>query len=160
MTTAAPTPDTQERTDPRLDTRRAAWAPWIGRAVLTMATVIFAMIGFRYIGDPAGASAKTGVTLHTALAYTTTRIGFGAFPLTIALFSLGCLVSRKRLFEGVRLIATAAITVIAVRLYSTAADGFERSSVVLFIPELILLALALAALWLNSPRKGEGEIWP
>jgi hypothetical protein len=50
--------------------------------------------------------------------------------------------------------------VIAVRLYSTAADGFERSSVVLFIPELILLALALAALWLNSTRKGEGEIWP
>ena len=128
------------------ETRVARVAPWIARLVLAMASVIFTVIGFRYIGDPAGASAKTGVTINTALGSTVTRIGFGAFPLAFALFSFTCLLSSRRLYEGVRLIATLAATVIAVRLYSTAADGFERESIVLFIPEVILLALSITAI--------------
>ena len=78
------------------ETGFARFAPWIARIVLTMASVIFTVIGLRYIGDPAGASAKTGVTLNTALAYTTTRVGFGAFPLALALFSFTCLISRRQ----------------------------------------------------------------
>ena len=136
------------------ETGFARFAPWIARIVLTMASVIFTGIGLRYIGDPAGASAKTGVTLNTALAYTTTRVGFGAFPLTLALFSFTCLISRRRLFEGVRLIVVLGTTVIGVRLYSLVADGFARENVVLFIPELILLALALSALLLDPARRG------
>ena len=134
------------------------FAPWIARIVLTMASVIFAAIGLRYIGDPAGASAKTGVLLSTALAYTVTRVGFGAFPLALALFSFTCLFSSRRLFEGVRLILVLCATVIGVRLYGTVADGFARESAVLFIPEVILLALSMAALRLETARKRrEGE---
>ena len=54
---------------------RARFAPWVGRLVLAMATVIFIAIGLRYILDPAGASAKTGVLVNTTLGYTTTRVG-------------------------------------------------------------------------------------
>ena len=135
----------------------ARFAPWIARIVLATASVIFTAIGLRYIGDPAGASAKTGVTLNTALAYTITRVGFGAFPLALALFSFTCLISRRRIFEGVRVIVVLCATVIGVRLYGTVADGFARESAVLFIPEIILLALSMAALLLESARKPEGE---
>jgi hypothetical protein len=140
------------------ETGFARFAPWIARIVLTMAFVIFTGIGLRYIGDPAGASAKTGVTLNTALGYTATRVGFGAFPLALALFSFMCLISRRLLFEGVRLIVVLCATVIGVRLYGTAADGFARESAVLFIPEVILLASSMAALLVESARKRrEGE---
>jgi predicted Na+-dependent transporter len=162
MRTALPTQDkTREPASgvPRV-AGSARFAPWLARLVLAMASVIFTAIGLRYITDPVGASAKTGVALNTALAYTTTRVGFGAFPLALALFSFTCLLSH-RLYEGVRLIAMLATTVIAVRLYSTIADGFERASIVLFVPELILLALALTAA-LHDPgrRQGQPETWP
>ena len=140
-----------------LDRGFARFGPWIGRVVLLVASVIFTAIGLRYIIDPAGASAKTGVTLHTALSYAVTRVGFGAFPLAFALFSFSCLLSRRRLFEGVRVIATLAATVIAVRLYSTFAEGFEMKSVVLFIPEVILLALAVSVLLLDRAQRRQLE---
>jgi hypothetical protein len=142
---------------PLAGTGFACFGPWIARIVLAIASVIFTAIGLRYIGDPAGASAKTGVTLNTALAYTITRVGFGAFPLALALFSFTCLISRRRIFEGVRVIVVLCATVIGVRLYGTAADGFARESAVLFIPEIILLALSMVALLLESVRKPDGE---
>src|SRR5689334_13669995 len=91
---------------PLAETGSARFAPWIARVVLTMASVVFTGIALRYIVDPAAASAKTGVALNTPLAYSTTRVGLGAFPLALALFSFTCLISRRRMFEGVRLIAT------------------------------------------------------
>jgi hypothetical protein len=127
------------------------FAPWIARVVLAMASLIFTAIGLRYILDPAGASAKTGVSLNTALGHSVTRVGFGAFPLAFAIFSFTCLISYRRLYEGVRLIATLAATVIVVRLYSTVTDGFAKDSVILFVPELVLLALAVTAALLD-PR--------
>lgn len=141
----------------RVETGLARFAPWIGRLVLAVASVIFTMIGLRYIIDPAGSSAKTGVALHTALSYAITRVGFGAFPLAFALFSFTCLLSRRRLFEGVRVIATLAATVIAVRLYSTVAEGFAKESAVLFIPEVILLLLAVSALVLDAAQRRQLE---
>jgi len=159
MTTAVHTQDMHDRASgaPR-ETGLGRFAPWIGRVVLAMATVIFTGIGLRYILDPVGASAKTGVALNTTLSYATTRVGSGAFPLAFALFTLTCLLSRRRLFEGVRLIAILAVAAIAVRLYSTVVDGFARESVMLFIPEAILLLLALSALFMDgSRRRDKGE---
>jgi hypothetical protein len=151
MTIAARTQDKPENA--QTGKRLSHSAPWIGRLVLAMASVIFAAIGLRYIADPAGVSASTGVALNTPVAFTTTRIGFGAFPLALALFSFTSLLSTRRLFAGVRLIAILAATVIAVRLFSIAADGFESESAWLFFPEAILLALSLAALFLEAARQ-------
>lgn len=124
----------------------------INRLVLAAATLIFTAIGFRYIADPVGASAATGAALNTALAITTTRIGFGAFPLSFALFSFYCLLSKQRLRTGVSLVATVLTTAIVVRLISTAADGAAPQSVRLFIPEAAILALSIGGLALSGSK--------
>ena len=77
-------------------TRFLRYAPWINRFVLAAATIIFTMIGLRYVADPAAASAATGVTLNSLLASTTTRVGFGAFPLAFAIYSAWFLFSKRR----------------------------------------------------------------
>jgi hypothetical protein len=127
-------------------------APWINRLVLGATTLIFTMIGLRYITDPVRASAATGVALTSGLAATTTRIGFGAFPLSFAIFSFVCLWSAQRRLAGVRLVITLVTTVIVVRLFSLMVDGAAPHSVRLFVPEAILLVAALAGLILESAR--------
>lgn len=57
-------------------------ALWISRIVLGGgATLVFTMISLRYVINPVHASSEIGVSLGSALAVTTTRIGLGAFPL-------------------------------------------------------------------------------
>ena len=140
--------------------RFSHFAPWINRLVLVGATLIFTMIGLRYIADPVRAAAATGVTLRSGLAATTTRIGFGAFPLAFAIFSFTCLLSTRRMLAGVRLVLTVITTAIVVRLFSLAADGPAPESVRLFVPETVILLLALAGLYLEGARlkqqSGEG----
>lgn len=126
--------------------------PWINRLVLAAATAIFTAIGLRYIADPVGASAATGAALNTALAITTTRVGFGAFPLSFALFSFYCLLSKQRLRTGVSLVATVLTTAILVRLISTAADGAAPQSARLFIPETAILLLSIGGLVLSGSK--------
>jgi hypothetical protein len=128
------------------------FAPWINRLVLAAATLVFTTIGLRYIADPVRASAATGVTLTSGLAATTTRIGFGAFPLAFAIFSFACLLSTRRLLTGVSLVATVVTTAIVVRLYSIAADGVAPESVRLFVPEAIILLLSLSGFLLEAAR--------
>ena len=128
------------------------FAPGINRLVLAAATLIFTTISLRYIADPVRASAAAGVTLGSGLAATTTRIGFGAFPLAFAIFSFGCLLSTRRLLAGVRLIVTVVTTAIVVRLFSIAADGMVPESLRLFIPETLILVLSVIGLLLESAR--------
>ena len=128
-------------------------APWINRLVLTAATVIFTMIGLRYIADPVQASVATGVILSSAQAATTTRIGFGAFPLAFAIYSFACLLSTRRLRAGVSLVVTVVSTAIAVRLFSIGADGTVAESLRLFVPETVILLLGLSGLLLDAARQ-------
>src|SRR5579862_4584540 len=109
------------------------FAPWIQRIVLAGATLVFTMIGLRYIADPVQAAAATGATLNTALAATTTRIGFGAFPLGMAVFLFTSLFSRQRLVPGVRLVAMVITAAIVVRIMGMIADGAVAASSKLFI---------------------------
>jgi Domain of unknown function (DUF4345) len=133
----------------------ARFAPWMNRLVLAAATLIFTMIGMRYIADPVRASAATGVTLGSGLAATATRVGFGGFPLAFAIFSFACLFSTRRLRAGVSLVATVVATVMVVRLYGIAADGMAPESVRLFVPEALLLVLSVSGLLLESARRTE-----
>jgi hypothetical protein len=128
------------------------FAPWINRLVLAGATLIFTMIGLRYISDPVRAAAATGATLNSALATTTTRIGFGAFPLGFAIFSFTCLISARRLVTGVSLVATIVSTAIFVRLFSIRIDGLVAESLRLFLPETVILLLSLSGLLLEAAR--------
>jgi len=129
------------------------FAPWISRIVLLGATVIFLMIGLRYITDPIQASAATGVSLGSTLATTTTRVGSGAFPLGFAIFTFACLISRQRILIGVSLVATVIITAIAVRIFGMVADGPSPASTKLFIPEGIMLTLSVVSIVLELARR-------
>jgi len=128
------------------------YAPWINRVVLFGAALVFTAMGLRYIFDPLRTSAAAGVSLGSPLASTTARIGFGAFPLGIAIFTLACLASKRRLLTGVRLVATVIATAVAVRLFSIAADGAVPQSLQLLIPEGVILALSVAGLALEKVR--------
>lgn len=132
--------------------RISHFALWVNRVVLCAAVLIFTMIGVRYVANPVGASAATGVTLTSGLAVSTTRIGFGAFPLAFAIFSLVCLLSNRRLITGVSLVATVISTAIIVRVFSVLADGVIPQSVKLFVPETVILVLALTGLLLEAAR--------
>ena len=131
-------------------TRLLGFAQWINRLVLVAATLIFAAIGLRYIANPVGAAAATGVVLTSALGCAVTRVGFGAFPLGFAIFNVTCLFSKARARTGVGLVLTVITTAIAVRLFSVATDGPDAGSVRLFIPEGAMLALAIAGLSLDA----------
>ena len=85
------------------------FAPWIQRIVLAAATFVFGAIGMRYVADPVQAATATGATLNTAFAVTTTRVGFGAFPLGVAIFTVTSLFSTRRLVPALQLVATAEI---------------------------------------------------
>jgi hypothetical protein len=128
------------------------FAPWINRLVLLAATLIFTMIGLRYISDPVRAAAASGATLNSSLATTTTRIGLGAFPLGFAIFSFTCLISARRLVTGVSLVATIISTAILVRLFSIRIDGLVAESSTLFVPETVILFLSLSGLLLEGVR--------
>jgi hypothetical protein len=52
------------------------FAPWINRAVLAAAALIFTTIGLRYIADPVRAAAATGVTRGPSLTLGTASIRY------------------------------------------------------------------------------------
>lgn len=128
-------------------------APWISRIVLLGATFVFSMIGLRYITDPVRAAAATGVSLGSSLAATTTRVGSGAFPLGFAIFTFACLISTRRLFTGVSLVAIVIATAIVVRIFGRIADGPAPESTRLFIPEAVMLTLSVAGMALEIVRR-------
>jgi hypothetical protein len=133
--------------------RLTHFGPWISRTVLVGATVIFSGIGLRYIIDPVHSSARTGINMGSALAATTTRVGSGAIPLGLAIFTLICLLSTHWLIPGVSLVSVVATTAIGVRILGLVADGPAPQSTMLFIPEGILLALSATAIYLEARRK-------
>lgn len=134
-------------------TKLIGFAPWINRFVLLGATLIFSVIGLRYIADPVHTAAATGVTFNSALASTTTRVGSGAFPLGLAIFTFACLISARRLLVGVSLIATVITTAIVVRIVGVVVDGPALDSTRLFIPEGIMLILAVVGMVLETARR-------
>jgi hypothetical protein len=133
--------------------RVAALAPWLGRAVLLAATLVFAMIGRKFIADPVGAAAASDITLGSAVAVTNMRASFGAFPLGCALVTLACLVSARRQVAGLAFVAIMIGCVLAVRILGVLADGSLAASEVVLTAESVLLALALAGLAAHAVRR-------
>ena len=119
---------------------------WFKRFVLLAATLIFALIGTRYMIDPVGAAAATDISLGSALAVSTMRVGFGAFPLGCALVALVCLVSARRLQTGLSFVAAIFGVALAVRVFAIVDDGTLRQSLSLLSAEAILLTLSLVGL--------------
>jgi hypothetical protein len=130
---------------------------WFDRFVLLAATLIFALIGSRYIADPVGAAATTDISLGSALAISTMRVGFGAFPLGCALVALTCLLSPRRLRTGLSFVAVIFGVALAVRIFAIVGDGTLRESLTLLSAEALLLTLSIVGLVVDIGQQRQGS---
>ncbi|MBV9562319.1 MAG: DUF4345 family protein [Bradyrhizobium sp.] len=119
--------------------------PWISRAVLLAAFVVLVLIGRKFIGDPVGAAAASGITLGSPLAVTNMRASFGAFPLGCAPFVLLCLLTASLRKTGLAFVALLIGTAAAVRIFGVIADGTFAESARVLTAETMLFGLCLVA---------------
>ena len=129
------------------------FAPWLTRLILGAATLIFTLIGMKYIADPVRAAASFKISLGSAAAITSMRVGFGAFPLGFAVIVASCLVSTSRRLAGLYFVATIIGAATAARVMGIVVDGAAPESVLLLRPEVALLALSVIGVSLESGRR-------
>jgi Domain of unknown function (DUF4345) len=128
-------------------------APWLSRLILVPPTFIFTLIALRYILHPAQAAAEVGISLNTPLAATILRIGFGAFPLGCAIFTLSCLVSSKQILTGLEFVSIMMAVALVVRIFGIVVDGTLRESVGLIAAEGVLLLLSIIGVFIELRRR-------
>ncbi len=129
------------------------FTPWLNRLILSAATLIFTLIGVKYITDPVRAAASFKISLGSAAAITSMRVGFGAFPLGFAIIVASCLVSTSRQLRGLYFVATIIGVATAARVLGIMVDGAAPESVLLLRPEVALLALSVIGVVLESTRR-------
>jgi len=128
-------------------------SPWISRLIILAVAGLFTAIGVKFILDPQGAAATSGITIEPGIAYTNTRTGFGVFPLGFALILLFCLFSSRRLLTALALIATVTAVILFVRLYAAALDNTFAASARLLAPETAITVISLLGVWLEWARR-------
>ncbi len=84
---------------------------------------------------------------------TTTRIGFGAFPLAFALFLASCLLPTRRILAGLSLALIVASVATVIRAVGISIDGTAAESVRLLHAEVGLVAILLAGLAIELRRR-------
>jgi len=127
-------------------------APWFPRLLLLLATVLFSLIGFKYLGDPVEKAASDSIVLGSVMAISRVRVGFGGFPLALSFILLGCLLSPKRQLTGLAVLATTVAVITVARLVGIALDGPAEEAVRLLRVEIVLLALSVASIFLERAR--------
>jgi hypothetical protein len=128
-------------------------APWLARLSLVPPTVIFGLIAGKYMTHPVEAGASIDLAFKSALAVTIVRVGFGAFPLGCSIFTLSCLVSKRRLLTGLEFVSTMVVVVLLVRIFGMLVDGTVSENMRLVGVELGLLALMIAGLVIELGRR-------
>jgi hypothetical protein len=126
---------------------------WLNRVALAVATLLFAQIGLRNLVDPVAGVGQHAITLGSPAGMTVARVGFGGFPLAVALFLVACLVSTRRHLAGLGLLATIAIVITGVRLLGIALDGPAPFTLRVLKPEIVLVLLSSTALALERRRR-------
>ncbi len=99
------------------------------------------------------AATSVKISLGSAAAITSMRVGFGAFPLGFAIIVASCLVSTSRLLLGLFFVATIFGAATGARLLGIVVDGAAPESVFLLRPEVALLALSVIGVLLESARR-------
>jgi hypothetical protein len=125
---------------------------WLSRVILGLATLIFFLIGFKYVLDPASAAASSGMSLPTPLGLTNMRAGVGGFSIGCALITAVCLASRERLRLGLWFVVGILAPVLIVRLYGVAVDNTLEQSRRILLPESLILSLSVVALFAGRSR--------
>jgi uncharacterized protein DUF4345 len=132
-------------------------ASWLPRLLLLLATGLFLMIGFRYLGAPVEKAAADEIVLGSVMAISRVRVGFGGFPLALALVLLGCLLSPKRVLIGLTVLATTVAVITAVRLVGIAVEGPAEEALRLLRVEVILLAFSVGGIFIERARLRQFE---
>ena len=128
-------------------------APWLTRMMLMPPTIIFALIATRYLFHPAQTGAEIGLAFNAPLAVTIIRVGFGAFPLGCALFTLSCLLSKRRVLTGLAFVSTMIGAALVVRVFGMLADGTVAQSMKLVRAEIGLLVVMAVGILLELGRR-------
>lgn len=132
-------------------------SPWLSRLIILAVAGLFLTISFKFIFDPLRAAANAGIVIEPGLGFTTTRAGFGGFPLGFAVILVFCLFSSRRLLAGLSSIATIVAVILAVRLYGTAQDATFGQSAHILLPEAVLLVISLVGVVLEMKRRNRRE---
>lgn len=129
---------------------RSSLVPAILRRVpLVMMTVVFTLISFRNLSNTVAAAAAVGISFTSPEGITILRVGFGAFPLALAILACVSLVSARWRLAGLYMVLTVDSVVIAVRALSIV-TVHSAASARLFAPEAVLLILSMVAIRLES----------
>lgn len=129
-------------------------APWISRLIILAVVALFMMISAKFILDPQGSAAASGLSIQSALGFTNTRAGFGGFPLGFALILIFCLFSMRKLLPALASIAVVSAVILVVRLYGAQRDGTFAVSAHLLAPEAAILILAVLGVLIEKRRVG------
>jgi hypothetical protein len=124
---------------------------WFDRVVLAGATVLFSLIGIRYIVDPVGAVAPHAITLGSPEAITMMRVSGGVF-VGIAAVLFASILSERRTRGGIAVLAVVSIAVTAVRLFGLAVDGAGPFTLKVLKPEVALVVLSTLGFLLGGGR--------
>ena len=126
---------------------------WFNRAVLAAATMLMTSIGLRGLLDPVDSSAQHAITLGSAAGVTVARVGFGGFPLAVAIILLGCVVAERRLLTGLAVLAVVAVVIAVARLLGLVLDGAAPFTVRVLKPELALILASTSAFFFERSRR-------
>ncbi len=117
-------------------------------APLVMTTVIFTLISFRYLAHPVRAAAEAGIAFTSPGGITIARVGFAAFPLSLAILAFASLISPRWRLAGLYMVLTVDSAVMAVRILGFWLDH-STASAPLLVPEAVLLTLSVIAIRLE-----------
>lgn len=134
--------------------RYAIAVVWFSRVLLAGATLLLLAIAIRTLRDPVAATLPQGIALQSPTGTTIARVGFGGFPLGLALALFACLVSRERLRAGLMLLLLVVSAVTLVRIQGLVIDGASERNLQLLRPEFALIALSTIGLVAGRTVRG------
>lgn len=125
---------------------------WFNRLVLLGGSLLFAAIARSYLFSPVASGAPFKITFGSTDAITIARVGFGGFPLALAVVLMACQISG-RLLAGLELLATVVVIITAVRVAGLLVDGPGPFTLHVLTREITLSVLSLAATVLEAKRR-------
>ena len=119
------------------------------RAPLTMMTVIFTLISFRFFVHRVRSAAQAGISFTAPGGITIAQVAFAAFSLALAILAFSSLISMRWRLAGLYMVLTVDSVVMAIRIFGSWRDH-STASAPLLAPEAVLLGLSILAIRLES----------
>ena len=124
--------------------------PWINKVVILLSVAIYTLISMQPLVHPAASAVTQGLSITSAVGATIFRVAFAGFPLGCAAFLVYCLLSSRRTLMGLTFAAVLLGIVLLVRVYGMEVDGSVPQSMSIVIPEVVLEALTVGGIALET----------